>query len=577
LLVTSDAELPDALVTRIGLARGERPVIVVSADASDIAGTALDRAESVLGPAVACAAEAAGAAVVDGGIATGVMAVLGEARAHRPGALPVLLGVAPADRVAWPGEQADERLALESHHTHFVLAATGQWDGETGPLAAAAAALAGTKPVAVVLAGGGDAAIAEVLAAAQRGWTIFAIEGTGGLADRLATGWHAATGRRPSARAAPEADSRLAEILRIGDVHPFAGDPRELGRQLAWELQDEPVLKAAWNAFMTYDLLAGRMRRTFQWFQGSVLGLGVLATLLALIQYEVGGARGRDALHWLVVVLPIVVSALIAWSSRRADGPRWIMLRAAAEAVKSEIFRYRTRTEAYNEDKPGARGSASRQMRMLQAHLAQIDARLVRSEASSAPLTPYDGPLPPPMSGASRDDDGLSPLTAERYLHLRVSDQVSYYHRRIRYLHRLRTTLELLAITAGAAGALVAAKGADAWVGLTSGVAGAAIAYLGYLQVENSVVAYNRAASDLSGLTGSWHTRGPHQRGAGAFGELVVGVEDVLSRERAGWAHFMGEAMAELKARQQAAADKVTTEAAQAPAADPDEAPWARG
>jgi hypothetical protein len=210
-------------------------------------------------------------------------------------------------------------------------------------------------------------------------------------------------------------------------------------------------------------------------------------------------------------------------------------------------------------------------MRMLQAHLTQIDARLVRSEASAAPLTPYSGPLPPQMYGASRYDDGLSPLAAERYLQFRVSDQVSYYHQRIRYLYRLRTALELLAITAGAAGTLVAAMGADAWVGLTSGVAVAALAYLGYLQAGNSVVAYNRAASNLSSLAGGWHVRSPHQHSARAFGELVTSVEDVLSRERAGWAHFMCEAMQELKARQQAAADKVNTEAAQAPAAGPDD------
>jgi hypothetical protein len=49
------------------------------------------------------------------------------------------------------------------------------------------------------------------------------------------------------------------------------------------------------------------------------------------------------------------------------------------------------------------------------------------------------------MYGAARYDDGLSQLAAEEYLQVRVGDQVSYYHRRIRYLYRLRTALELLA------------------------------------------------------------------------------------------------------------------------------------
>jgi hypothetical protein len=132
LLITADAGRPDVLVTRIGLDCGERPVIVVCG-ASDLAGSALDCAESVLGPAVASAAETAGAAVVDEG--------------------------------------------------------TGHEDGEAGLPTSVAAALAETKPVALVLAGGGDAAFAETLAAARQGWTIFAVEGTGGLADRIATQW----------------------------------------------------------------------------------------------------------------------------------------------------------------------------------------------------------------------------------------------------------------------------------------------------------------------------------------------------------------------------------------------------
>ena len=43
-------------------------------------------------------------------------------------------------------------------------------------------------------------------------------------------------------------------------------------------------------------------------------------------------------LHWAVMVLPILVSVLIAVASRRAVGQRWVMLRAAAESIKAAIY-----------------------------------------------------------------------------------------------------------------------------------------------------------------------------------------------------------------------------------------------
>lgn len=68
-----------------------------------------------------------------------------------------------------------------------------------------------------------------------------------------------------------------------------------------------------------------------------ILSLGVLATLLGLIQAHVG----NTVLHWVVVAVPVVAAVLVAVAGRRAVGQRWVMLRAAAEAIKAEIYRYR--------------------------------------------------------------------------------------------------------------------------------------------------------------------------------------------------------------------------------------------
>ncbi len=473
-----------------------RPVVIVAGGASGLAG----QASTVLEDALAAAARAAGAVLVDGGISRD-------------------LG-----------------------------------DGDARPLATAAEQLAGPARVAVVLAGGGPAAQPVVLAAVRRRWPVFVLRGTGGTADALAGRWTAHHVRvrllaapllrgqrkyRPQPPLSAISDPDLREIIGQGDLRLVTGtEPPALARPLAWELQAEPVLKDAWQQFATYDQLAVRLRSTFTWSQKLILSLGVLATLLGLVNDQVR----RAGLHWAAIVVPIVISVLIAVASRRAFGQRWVVLRAAAESIKAEIYQYRTRETAAADGNSG-RTAASR----LAARLDAVEARLLQTEASSGPLLPYRGPLPPDMYGAASDDDGLSPLAPDRYLAIRVGDQLSYYHQRIESLNRRRNGLQLLAIAAGAAGAILAAANFEAWIGLTAGASAAALAYLGSLQVDNTIVTYNQTAARLAGQQRRWLALLPSQRGQAAFKRLVTACEEALANEVSGWVQQMNDAMDDLR------------------------------
>src|SRR3954471_1370590 len=206
-----------------------RPVLLVCGGADELQGKAEDLAAGLLGPAVASAAETTSASVVDGGTASGVMALTGAARAERPSALSVLLGVAPSGKVTYPGASQDGAL-LEPHHTHFVLADSPEWGGETGLMIAVAETLADGASVVMVLAGGGVVARAEALEAARRQWPLFVIEGTGGAAVEIATAWR--THREPRRRPAAPTDLGLRRIVDDGDVRLFAGsEPGQLGRR----------------------------------------------------------------------------------------------------------------------------------------------------------------------------------------------------------------------------------------------------------------------------------------------------------------------------------------------------------
>jgi hypothetical protein len=561
---------PGELLTTLGLQPGARSagVILVCGGANGLTGASLRRAEEMLGPAVSTAAQVTGAVVFDGGTSAGVMTITGAARDSRPWAMPVLVGVAPAGLVSYPGGPPNgDRVPLQENHSHFVLADSSEWGGETGLLVGLAAVYAAGGRVVAVLAGGGRVSTAEALESVRRGWPVFVIQGTGGVADEIARLWEAyrMPRRRPAAwlrpvkykyRAPPALssipDPDLREIVGEGDIRLVTGDePGQQARRIAWELQDEPVLKDAWQQFATYDRLAARLRTAFTRFQAWILLLGVLATLLGLIQAQVG----NDALHWAVVTVPIVAAVLVAVAGRRAVGQRWVMLRAAAEAIKSEIYRYRTL--AVGRARGAAHDKQAGRQHDLAAHLDYIETRLIHTDASSGPLTPYDGPLPPQMYGAERDDDGLSPLDAERYLQIRIGDQLVYYHDRIRSLSRRRNTLQFLAIAAAGAGAILAAAGLEAWIGLTSGAAAALLAYLGYLQVDNTIVTYNQTATKLTGLERDWRARSPARRNAAAFKDLVTRGELVLTSELTGWVQQMGDTVQDLQRKQAEAARNI--------------------
>ena len=366
----------------------------------------------------------------------------------------------------------------------------------------------------------------------------------------------------------------MQEIVANGDVRlSEKEEPGALARRLAWELQDEDVLKDAWQAFATYDALGGAARKTFEKLQNWILVLGIVATAVALVKsaLDIDPKSSYwwvdDVLHWAVVVLPILVAVLIGITYRLAAGNRWVLLRGAAETIKREIYRYRTGAGDYRR----VAGASPTPRECLGVRLESIRMKLLQTEASGAELTPYAGPLPPDMYGASRDDDGLSPLDANQYLKLRVGDQLRYYHPKVANLARTRRRFQLAVLAAGGAGAIVAAAGQEIWVGLTTAIAAAAVAYLHSRQVENTLVAYNQAAGKLEALRTKWLALTDKQRKDPAtFEALVNDGETILATELGGWVLQMTEALEELRSSQleEARKDGIADPDASKPPAD---------
>ena len=140
-------------------------------------------------------------------------------------------------------------------------------------------------------------------------------------------------------------------------------------------------------------------------------------------------------IHYLLILSPIVVTILITAAGRFKQGNKWLLLRAAAEAIKREIYRFRAKAEAYSGLPPAvATGATATTPALPQATPEQVLAqrveditrRAMRTEVNSSCLVPYDKNkgFPPDMYAAEGGDDGFSMLTPDQYIQVRLGDQL---------------------------------------------------------------------------------------------------------------------------------------------------------
>jgi hypothetical protein len=213
--------IPQALKT-LSLAE-EQPVIVVVGGAGGIREEDWEPIRQTL-EVIAMAACDIGAAIVDGGTDSGVMALNGQIRTQKGYAYP-LIGVAAVGTVKWPGRQLspEEQTQLneyagplDPHHTHFILTPGNEWGDESPWLAEIASQLAGDQPsVAVLINGGQISKDQDVPNNMKAGRTVLVIEGTGRAADEFAT-------HRPN--------TKLMRFIHIGE-------PERLAKEIQDQLQ----------------------------------------------------------------------------------------------------------------------------------------------------------------------------------------------------------------------------------------------------------------------------------------------------------------------------------------------------
>lgn len=164
-----------------------RPVAVVVGGASNLNTTDYACLEQLFTKLLAPLAEELGITVVDGGTDVGVMRLMGTARAKIGATFP-LIGVVPEAKVHLPGVVSTSATqSLEPHHTHFVLVPGSKWGDESPWIAETATLLSGSAPSVTILINGGPVSLRDVQESLAEQRLVVVMNGTGRLADRIAT------------------------------------------------------------------------------------------------------------------------------------------------------------------------------------------------------------------------------------------------------------------------------------------------------------------------------------------------------------------------------------------------------
>ncbi|MGH2702765.1 MAG: DUF4231 domain-containing protein [Actinomycetota bacterium] len=490
--------------------------------------------------AIVRAAGSAQATIIDGGTQSGVMDLMGREVAQER-YRPLLLGVAPAALVRYPESRetgSSKLVPLEPNHSHFVLTATDEWGSETELLFQLAEEIASGLPVVAVVVNGGENTRTELASCLDHKWFAIVLRGTGRLADELYRSFE-----------------RNHESANSLSFLPLDGPDQETELMVTSHLAPSEILEEARELLWLYDFNAQQQQKSFRRLQLATLILALSATCLAIVQnlLERAGTLGgqpvlSNLLHYVLVLLPITVGVITAGLGRFRPGNKWVALRASAEAVRRELFLLRTKRIDDAESKGDTERRMAERLKLIRQHLMATDVNLESLKAPSPLANSVDRSVP--------EDNGLTRLTGDRYVAVRLNHQLRYFKERATKLAKALRRLRWLILILGGAGTLLAAAGLEIWIALTTTLTAALVTYLEYEQVESTLVSYNRAATELENVELQWRALTPKARSSPEeIQRLVRRTEKILHTEQRTWTREMEQALDQLRAQQEKAGE----------------------
>lgn len=326
---------------------------------------------------------------------------------------------------------------------------------------------------------------------------------------------------------------------------------------------NEILLADIWRAFVIYDRSATNTQKRFIFLRLLILRLSIIVTFLAvlhsqfpnlleintpfLVDFSADLPSKVDLLQSFVIVAPITVSILLAGTIKFGRGVSWILLRASAETIKQEIYRYRTQVGNYSDPD-------NRDIHFAQV-IQMINERLMKTQVNQGCLAWNQVKIADRKSLATtihgaigdQDKDPFSALTADQYREYRALNQLNWYRKKTLDLDKKWQQWQWSIYVLGGVGTFLAAIKWDIWIALSNAISASILSFLEFRRFDGTLIGYNQTATNLENILCWWHALTKEfQADPKNIEKLVESSEKVIQAETTGWVQEMKDAMADL-------------------------------
>jgi hypothetical protein len=405
-------------------------------------------------------------------------------------------------------------------------------------------------PCVSLVVSGGAAALRESLRCARYGWPLVVIKGTGGVADRIA----AAIGNPKDYISDPIVTEIVQEanieVIELADVdggitgHMLKRIIAAAQSRLTAAFTAEPNVVMAWDRVHMFEQTARRQRATGKGIRTIIILLALTSTMLVCTNQSIESGlirntgavqldlqRVASVLSVMLLVLPIVSAVVRSYGAKARSLQKSLHLRAAAEELRSEIYCYRTCTGVYNLSNLSARNSA------LAEAMKRVNAAVANSVASEGGITSSVGM---DINGngydanfrVSVDDDGISQLSPEEYIALRIVEERDVHRRKAATCQRILGAISIGNYVLGGVGTYLATMGRiQLYVSVTTAVSTAMISLGEEERLHDKLTAHTRALNEFKTLIAWWKSLSAIEKANPQnFAQLVEHAEGIMVR-----------------------------------------------
>ena len=288
------------------------------------------------------------------------------------------------------------------------------------------------------------------------------------------------------------------------------------------------ALKTTWGEYRTWAATARAQRsHIFSWRTYTLLLTTGGAFLAALSQTTIGLELGTE--------YPASISTVLGWLSgvsialatffgreilRPGAQNQWVSSRSIAEALKSETYRFRSRTAPYDESDAPERLNENTEK--LLEKVTHVQAATLSDEQKRERLPE-------------------GPLSVDEYIEERVDEQIdNYYHPRVIEYLKVTKRGSIISLGLGAMAVVLALFGAAGWtagwIAFITTITASVAAYLYSGRYQYLIVSYQATARQLKLLKNRWAIIADKPyKNSEKRNQFVMDCEMVISVENSAW------------------------------------------